>query len=89
MLIPTWNLANGVAEAEELVKLAKSQGAKTVVGLQSRQTAVILKAKEIINSGSLGRIVNSNLVCSSSMLYEYSAKNAYVNDPKSGKSPSE
>lgn len=61
---------------------------KTVVGLQARQTAAIQKAKEIIDSGSLGRIVNSTLVCSSSMLYEYSAKMAYANDPKSGKSSS-
>lgn len=85
MLIPKSATANGLAEAEELADLAKKQGVKTLVGLQARQSPVILKAKEIIDSGALGRITNTSLVCSTSMLYEISPKVTYVNDTTSGK----
>ena len=38
-----WALGNGIKEAEEMAALAKKQGVKTVVGLQSRLNPVILK----------------------------------------------
>ncbi|KAL5403649.1 hypothetical protein PMIN03_009716 [Paraphaeosphaeria minitans] len=52
-----WPLARNLAEAEELVRLAKEMGVKTMVGLQARQNPSVLKAKEIVQSGKLGKIL--------------------------------
>lgn len=38
-----WPLAVGVAEAEELAKLAKEKGIKTVLGLQTRHVPAVVK----------------------------------------------
>jgi predicted dehydrogenase len=56
-----WPLARNLSEAEELVKLAKAKGVKTVVGLQARQNPAIIKAKEIIESGKLGRVLGTTM----------------------------
>jgi predicted dehydrogenase len=56
-----WPLARNLAEAEELVQLAKAKKVRTMVGLQARQNPSILKAKEIVESGKLGRILNSTM----------------------------
>lgn len=56
-----WPLARNLAEAEELTQLAKNTGVKTMIGLQARQNPSILKAKEIVNSGQLGKILASNM----------------------------
>ena len=79
-----WPLGNGLQEAEELAALAKKQGVKTAVGLQSRLLPSVQKAKEIIDSGALGRITGTTLIASSSFVLTLSAKNAYINDGKSG-----
>ena len=42
------------------------------------------KAKEIIDSGKLGRVVTTTLVNSSSAIYILPPKNAYLTDPNSG-----
>jgi predicted dehydrogenase len=56
-----WPLARNLAEAEELVQLAKAKKVRTMVGLQARQNPSILKAKELVESGKLGRILNSTM----------------------------
>jgi predicted dehydrogenase len=56
-----WPLARNLSEAEELVTLAKQNGVRTLVGLQARQNPSILKAKEIVASGRLGRILNTTM----------------------------
>jgi predicted dehydrogenase len=56
-----WPLARNLSEAEELVTLAKQKGVRTLVGLQARQNPSILKAKEIVASGRLGRILNTTM----------------------------
>ena len=56
-----WPLARNLVEAEELVALAKEKGVRTLVGLQARQNPTILKAKDIVASGKLGRILNSKM----------------------------
>lgn len=42
-LFVEWPLGNGLKEAEELAALAKKQGVKTAVGLQSRLSPVVVK----------------------------------------------
>jgi predicted dehydrogenase len=56
-----WPLARNLAEAEELVQLAKEKGVRTMVGLQARQNPSILKAKEIVASGKLGKILGTTM----------------------------
>lgn len=56
-----WPLARNLAEAEELTRLAKEKGVRTMVGLQARQNPAIMKAREIVVSGKLGRILGTTL----------------------------
>jgi predicted dehydrogenase len=56
-----WPLARNLPEAEELVRMAKEKDIKTVVGLQARQNPSILKAKEIVASGKLGKILGTTM----------------------------
>lgn len=56
-----WPLARNLAEAEELTQMAKEKGLKTMVGLQARQNPSIIKAKEIVASGKLGKILGTTM----------------------------
>ncbi|CAA9960926.1 NAD-binding Rossmann fold oxidoreductase family protein [Pyrenophora teres f. maculata] len=56
-----WPLARNLAEAKELTQLAKEKGVKTMVGLQARQSPSIVKAKEIVASGKLGKILGTTM----------------------------
>lgn len=56
-----WPLARNLAEAEELVRLAQEKKVKTMIGLQGRQSPAIVKAKEIVASGKLGRILGTTM----------------------------
>ena len=79
-----WPLGNGLQEAEELAALAKKQGVKTAVGLQARLQPGVQKAKEIIDSGALGRITGTTLLGRNSLLSNMMEKHSYLNDPKQG-----
>ncbi|OSS48684.1 hypothetical protein B5807_06780 [Epicoccum nigrum] len=56
-----WPLARNLAEAEELTQLAREKGVRTMIGLQARQNPAILKAKEIVESGKLGKILTTTM----------------------------
>jgi predicted dehydrogenase len=56
-----WPLARNVSDAEELIQLAKAKGVRTMIGLQARQSPSILKAKEIVASGRLGKILGTTM----------------------------
>ena len=62
--IVEWPLARNLQEAEELTQLAHSKGVKTMVGLQARQSSVVKKMKEIIDSGKLGNILSTHVYAS-------------------------
>ncbi len=79
-----WPLGNGLQEAEELAALAKKQGVRTAVGLQVRLIPSVQKAKQIIDSGALGRITGTTVIGSGSVFVNVPAKNSYLNDPKNG-----
>lgn len=57
-----WPLGANVKEAEDLAALAKEKGVKTIVGLQSRASPLVLKLREIIKEGKIGKVVSSNVV---------------------------
>ncbi|KAL8837880.1 MAG: hypothetical protein Q9170_002355 [Blastenia crenularia] len=81
-----WPLGNGLAEAQEMAALAKKQGVKTYVGLQARVQPVMIKVKEIISSGALGRITSTTVLGIDSQLLNLPEKARYVNDPTCGAS---
>ncbi|KAI4196557.1 MAG: hypothetical protein LQ350_006489 [Teloschistes chrysophthalmus] len=81
-----WPLGVNLAEAEEMTSLAKEKGVKTYVGLQARVQSAMLKAKEIVSSGVLGRITSSTVLGIDSQLLNFPEKARYVNDPNSGAS---
>jgi predicted dehydrogenase len=56
-----WPLARNLSEAQELVQLAKDKGVRTMVGLQARQSPSILKAKELVATGKLGKITSTTM----------------------------
>jgi predicted dehydrogenase len=49
-------------EVEELTKLAKHNGVKTVVGAQARASPALRKVKDLIKSKAIGEVVSSNWV---------------------------
>lgn len=55
-----WPLAKDAAQAEELLKLAKEKGVKTLIGLQSNQSPTVLKIKEVLESGRIGKLLSSS-----------------------------
>lgn len=74
-----WPLGNSAADARELLKLKNEGNVKIAeVGLQSRQSPVLEKLKEIIASGDIGKVLNSTWTASAGVLgptvtkaYEY------------------
>jgi predicted dehydrogenase len=56
-----WPLARNLAEAEELAALAKEKGVRTSVGLQARQSPTVIKAKELVAAGKLGKILDTKM----------------------------
>lgn len=56
-----WPLARTLVEAEEFVALAKEKNLRTLVGLQARQSPAILKAKELIEQGKLGKVLGTQM----------------------------
>lgn len=56
-----WPLGANGKEAQELSKLASN---KTMIGLQARQAPIVLKIKEIVDQGRVGRVLSSTVVAS-------------------------
>ncbi|KAF8884992.1 NAD-binding Rossmann fold oxidoreductase [Infundibulicybe gibba] len=57
-----WSAGATVEETTELANAARVKGVRTMVGLQGRQMPVIKKIKEIIDSGTIGKILSTNIV---------------------------
>ncbi|KKO99481.1 oxidoreductase family protein [Trichoderma harzianum] len=54
-----WPLGVNAVQAEEMVKLAERENLKTAVGLQLRADPIIKKAKQLIESGVIGRVTST------------------------------
>lgn len=63
-----WPLGASTAEAEELTKLAKDHGVRTIVGVQARADRLVLKLKDILASGEIGDVVSSSVTASTSSI---------------------
>ncbi|KAL2850405.1 hypothetical protein BJX68DRAFT_266616 [Aspergillus pseudodeflectus] len=65
-----WPLATTLDQVTELQAAARRGGGRTIVGLQARASPAILTAKEILDSGALGKIVATTVVgWDNSLLY--------------------
>lgn len=56
-----WPLTHDVARSRELADLAARKDIHTMVGLQGRLAPVVLKLKELVHGGSLGKILSSEV----------------------------
>ncbi|PYI09587.1 oxidoreductase [Aspergillus sclerotiicarbonarius CBS 121057] len=56
-----WPITSSVAEVEELLSVARASGASVAAGLQARFAPAVLKVKEILRSGQLGRLLSTEV----------------------------
>ena len=57
-----WPLAENNTRATELANAAKESGSRTMVGLQGRVAPSVLKVKELVASGTIGKVVSSDVL---------------------------
>jgi predicted dehydrogenase len=57
-----WPLGNGLAEAEELARLARAKGVLGVVGTQARAAPEIVHLRQLIADGFVGEVLSTTLV---------------------------
>ncbi|KAJ4416008.1 hypothetical protein N0V82_007035 [Gnomoniopsis sp. IMI 355080] len=56
-----WPLTHDVERSRELAELAAKKGSRSMVGLQGQLTPVILKIKELLQDGSIGKVLSSEV----------------------------
>ncbi|KAH8681266.1 hypothetical protein BX600DRAFT_16789 [Xylariales sp. PMI_506] len=56
-----WPLAHNATKASELAQLAKENGGSTVVGLQGWFAPSVVKVKELLSSGRIGKVLSSDV----------------------------
>lgn len=59
-----WPLGNGLAEAEQLARLARETGVFARVGLQARAAPVVNHVKQLLAEGYVGTVLSSSIVAS-------------------------
>jgi len=64
-----WPLGANLKEAQELDTLAEQHKIKTVVGLQGAFAPAILKIKELVDSGRIGKVLSSTYIGSNTFTF--------------------
>ncbi|KAK3374162.1 hypothetical protein B0T24DRAFT_657769 [Lasiosphaeria ovina] len=84
-----WPLGASLEEAEELTKLAREAGVKTVVGAQGRASPVVSAVRKILAEGKIGKVISSHVFgCTSYAPIDFWIKGAeYYLEMKSGGNP--
>lgn len=57
-----WPLDRNADVAREMLEAAKQGGGKAFLGLQARQSPIVRKVKEIIDSGRIGKVLSSDFI---------------------------
>ncbi len=57
-----WPIASTIAEAGELTDLAEAGGVRSLVGLQARADPLLLKIKELVDGGKIGKIMSTTVM---------------------------
>lgn len=80
-----WPLGNGLAEAQELSRLAREKGILGVAGTQARFAPEIEYVSKLIAEGYVGRVLSSTLI-GSGMTWgpDVEERNAYLLDRENG-----
>ncbi|KAF3801556.1 Dehydrogenase aclE [Colletotrichum gloeosporioides] len=84
-----WPLTENLHSAEELTALAAEGGGGAIVGLQGRVAKVVLKIKEVVESGRIGRVLASDVEAYGNLLGrdELPAGLAYFAERRVGGNP--
>ncbi|KAL0934355.1 oxidoreductase family protein [Colletotrichum truncatum] len=84
-----WPPTHDLASSEELAALVASSGRDSIVGLQGQVARVVLKIKEVVDSGRIGRILGSDVEAYGNLLArdELPEGLAYFADRKVGGNP--
>lgn len=56
-----WPIASNRTQTQELVTTARQSGSRVAVGLQGRWTPPVVKMRELVQSGSLGKVLSSEV----------------------------
>lgn len=57
-----WPLGRTLAEAEELAAAAQTAGVHVAIGLQTRQNPAARRARELLDTGAIGRVLSANVL---------------------------
>ncbi len=80
-----WPLGRDVAESKELAEAARASGVHTAIGLQSRPGPVARRAKELVATGAIGRVLSARLY-SGTIAFgrKMGTADVYLDDPANG-----
>ena len=80
-----WPLGRDLAETDELARAAKTAGVHAAIGLQTRMNPAARRARELISSGAIGRVLSARIY-SSTMAFgpKIESAMAFAEDPASG-----
>lgn len=63
-----WPLGASIQESEELTRLAKEAGVKTIVGVQARASRVLLAVKKLLAENKIGRVIGTHVLANACLL---------------------
>ena len=57
-----WPIASNMQDIQRLVEAARKSGSGTIVGVQRRFAPPVLKIKELLDNGAIGKVLNVNII---------------------------
>ena len=80
-----WPLGGSLAESEEMAKAAKAAGLHAAIGLQLRKNGVVERARSLIASGTIGRVLSASIYTSTAGFGPMvPTQYLYLEEPKNG-----
>lgn len=78
-----WPLGRDVAEAEEMTAAARATGVHAAIGLQLHGSPVVWRARELVASGAIGRVLSASVYSSTAGFGpDVPAPFIYLEDPR-------
>lgn len=56
-----WPLASNLDQVRDLVNLAREKGGRTMIGTQGRASPVVVKIRELLEQGLIGKVLSSEV----------------------------
>ena len=81
-----WPLGNGLAETQELVRLAQSRNVICAIGLQGRYSPSINQIRDLIQNNTIGRVLSATMIASAGEVFggTIAAADAYMCESQNG-----